>query len=371
MSSEQSEGTVAPVRWPNRFETDTAGFESPPAAFLVRKTVGGSFQVLFNERAFLRVRAHADEPPRGEALGLLAGEFCDDGHEQFVVVEGVVPAPRALALDDTGWQRLEAECRRQFPRLRLVGWYRCRGGSIRLSADEQQLHRSRFGLPFQVGLLYARESGDTAVFCWERRANDETIALSGRRGFYFYRPGPEFYALVPGAADGGGSETAGAERAARSLRPEVATSDGTTWLYLSRPFGRPAAPEAVLATDQAERTSRRQRDLEALRGYLGPRYEVTLEAETESFRVRITLSGEGPFSEQRHLAVTIPAGFPEVAPEVRSGQKVVTAHGWAGFRDKRCGEPMKLLAEYVQRSADWMIASGDPPAGGGDREARQ
>jgi hypothetical protein len=345
------------VRWPARFDSDDGYFEQPPLAYLVRRGRPRAFVTLVNET----VLAALAEPAAGSA-GLLAGAWCDDGTDRFVLVERAVPLVTAPSPAE-----LEEECTRLYPGLRLVGWYCCRPGrGLELSSKEAEWHRSAFPHEGQVGLVCDPATRAAGVYSGD--AAGEPGRSAGPHGFYLYRPGSRFKEVFPygepppGVADAPGSQAV--------ARPDFVTSDGTSWRYrppdrtrhhaAPAPVARPHTPTVPAGEPQEARQRRVQAIVDDLRRHLGPGYEISLGPAPDGLElvVRPAPHVPGVLNEglrSHGLRARIADQDPAREPSLTyAGNRVYPdAAGWdpswwARYLEQSPGEPLKAHAALIR-----------------------
>ncbi len=130
-----------------------------------------TFQFVFRQSVLNRVRVHGDSSPRAEICGVLVGDVYRDEFGPFGLVEHVIEgqdstgsAGQVTFTADT-WQHIQVLMDRQYPDLRIIGWYHTHPGhGIFLSDMDIFLHESFFGLPWQCALVYDPKSGEAGVF---------------------------------------------------------------------------------------------------------------------------------------------------------------------------------------------------------------
>jgi proteasome lid subunit RPN8/RPN11 len=138
------------------------------------------FQFVFRQSALNRVKVHGDSSPRAEICGVLVGEVYRDEYGPFALVEHIIEgqastgsAGQVTFTADT-WQHIQVQMDRQYPDLRIVGWYHTHPGhGIFLSEMDVFLHESFFGLPWQCALVYDPRSGDAGVFTASRKKAEQ------------------------------------------------------------------------------------------------------------------------------------------------------------------------------------------------------
>src|SRR5580704_10813295 len=130
-----------------------------------------AFQAVMRQSALNRIHAHGDSSPRAEVCGVLVGDIYRDETGPFVLVEHVIEGQAAassagqVTFTAETWQHIQVFMDRQYPDLRIVGWYHTHPGhGIFLSEMDVFLHESFFGLPWQAALVYDPRSGDEGIF---------------------------------------------------------------------------------------------------------------------------------------------------------------------------------------------------------------
>jgi proteasome lid subunit RPN8/RPN11 len=130
-----------------------------------------SFQIVFRQSALNQLHAHGDSSPRAEICGVLVGDVYQDTTGAFLLVEHIIEgesstgsAGQVTFTADT-WQHIQLKMDRQYPDLRICGWYHTHPGhGVFLSEMDIFLHESFFGLPWQAALVYDPKSGEEGIF---------------------------------------------------------------------------------------------------------------------------------------------------------------------------------------------------------------
>ena len=130
-----------------------------------------TFQFVFRQSVLKRVRDHGDSSPRAEICGVLVGDVYRDEFGPFALVEHLIEGQDATGSDgqatftsDT-WQHIQGLMDRQYPDLRIIGWYHTHPGQgVFLSDADIFLNETFFGLPWQCALVYDPRSGQAGVF---------------------------------------------------------------------------------------------------------------------------------------------------------------------------------------------------------------
>jgi proteasome lid subunit RPN8/RPN11 len=167
-----------------------------------------SFQIVFRQSALNRLHAHGDSSPRAEICGVLVGDVYQDETGAFLLVEHIIEgesstgsAGQVTFTADT-WQHIQVKMDRQYPDLRICGWYHTHPGhGVFLSEMDIFLHESFFGLPWQAALVYDPKSGEEGIFnASQGQAHrldflieaDEAASASSARVFHspVYNPPP-------------------------------------------------------------------------------------------------------------------------------------------------------------------------------------
>ena len=130
-----------------------------------------SFQVVVRQSALNHIHVHGDSSLRAEVCGVLVGDVYHDDTGPFLLVEHVIEGQSAtgsagqVTFTADTWQHIQVLMDKQFPDLRIVGWYHTHPGhGIFLSEMDVFLHESFFGLPWQAALVYDPRSGEEGIF---------------------------------------------------------------------------------------------------------------------------------------------------------------------------------------------------------------
>jgi proteasome lid subunit RPN8/RPN11 len=157
-------------------QNETTGgidFAHPPRRELIKlnglRSV--SFQVVVRQSALNRVHVHGDASPRAEVCGVLVGDVYHDESGPFLLIEHIIEGQSAtgsagqVTFTADTWQHIQLLMDRQYPDLRIVGWYHTHPGhGVFLSEMDVFLHESFFGLPWQAALVYDPRSGEEGIF---------------------------------------------------------------------------------------------------------------------------------------------------------------------------------------------------------------
>jgi len=140
-----------------------------------------SFQVVFRQSALNRIHLHGDSSLRAEVCGVLVGDVYHDDAGPFMLVEHVIEGQSAagsigqVTFTADTWQHVQVLMDKQYPDLRIVGWYHTHPGhGVFLSEMDVFVHESFFGMPWQVALVYDPRSGEEGIF-GARRGRPERL----------------------------------------------------------------------------------------------------------------------------------------------------------------------------------------------------
>jgi proteasome lid subunit RPN8/RPN11 len=130
-----------------------------------------AFQVVVRQSALNRVYQHGNSSMQAEVCGVLVGDVYRDETGAFVLVEHIIEgasstgsAGQVTFTADT-WQHIQTLMDKQYPDLRIVGWYHTHPGhGVFLSDMDVFLHESFFGLPWQLALVYDPRNIEEGVF---------------------------------------------------------------------------------------------------------------------------------------------------------------------------------------------------------------
>jgi proteasome lid subunit RPN8/RPN11 len=148
-------------------------FSRLPHRELVKLSGGrtAEFQMVFRQSALNRIHAHGDSSPRAEVCGVLVGDVYHDDTGPFMLVEHVIEGQSAagsagqVTFTADTWQHIQVLMDKQYPDLRIVGWYHTHPGhGVFLSEMDVFVHESFFGMPWQAALVYDPRSGEEGIF---------------------------------------------------------------------------------------------------------------------------------------------------------------------------------------------------------------
>jgi proteasome lid subunit RPN8/RPN11 len=130
-----------------------------------------SFQTVLRQSVLNHIHSHGNSAPRVEVCGVLVGDIYRDDTGSYLLVEHIIEgqssnssAGQVTFTADT-WQHIQLLMDRQYPDLRIVGWYHTHPGhGVFLSDMDVFLHESFFGLPWQIALVYDPRSGEEGLF---------------------------------------------------------------------------------------------------------------------------------------------------------------------------------------------------------------
>jgi proteasome lid subunit RPN8/RPN11 len=130
-------------------------------------------QVVFRQGVINDLRQHAHERTDVEICGVLAGNTYRDERGGFVYVEASIRGQHAgsheaqVTFTAKTWNHIHNELDRNYPDLRILGWYHTHPGfGIFLSDMDLFIHENFFGAPEQLALVYDPLSGEEGLFVW-------------------------------------------------------------------------------------------------------------------------------------------------------------------------------------------------------------
>src|SRR5579872_4904375 len=93
-----------------------------------------SFQFIVRQSAMNRIFAHGDSNSRVEVCGVLVGDVYRDDTGAFTLVEHIIEGQAAtgsagqVTFTADTWQHIQVLMDKQYPDLRIVGWYHTHPG---------------------------------------------------------------------------------------------------------------------------------------------------------------------------------------------------------------------------------------------------
>jgi proteasome lid subunit RPN8/RPN11 len=129
-----------------------------------------ALRVAVERRAQADLIAHAKESLEVEVCGVLVGEVCEDGEGVFVHVEAVIRGTAAaeasthVTFTQATWNAIHQTLERDFPKLRIVGWYHTHPGfGVEFSDMDLFVQKNFFPGPTQIALVTDPLSGAVAI----------------------------------------------------------------------------------------------------------------------------------------------------------------------------------------------------------------
>lgn len=161
------------------------------------------FIVLISEEVIRKIEKHARTTPDTEVFGTMIGEFFADEEKELVVIHDILRSTRALTesaritITNDAWSELIDAKIKHYPRLLTVGMYHSHPRwTVFLSAPDKNTHAAMFYRRYHVALVIDPSTDDTGVFVWAGKPECGISAISERKGFYTFRPGPRYRELI-------------------------------------------------------------------------------------------------------------------------------------------------------------------------------
>jgi proteasome lid subunit RPN8/RPN11 len=150
---------------------DVAGTEKPLSRnFPGPRGAQSPLRVAIERSAHAELIAHAKESLNAEICGVLAGSVCVDDEGVFVQVEAAIRGTAAnqgsthVTFTHATWNAIHQTMERDYPRLRIVGWYHSHPGfGVEFSEMDVFIQKNFFGSPTQIALVIDPVSGSVAV----------------------------------------------------------------------------------------------------------------------------------------------------------------------------------------------------------------
>jgi proteasome lid subunit RPN8/RPN11 len=175
-----------------------------------------TLRVAMERSAYAELIAHAKSSLRAEVCGILAGEVCEDDEGLFVSVEAIIQGAAAteasthVTFTQQTWNSIHAALERDYPKLRIVGWYHTHPGfGVEFSDMDLFIQRNFFPEPTHLALVMDPLSGAVAV-CINRPdgiRNVERFWVDGREQSCVALPASGNPAPASQAASGGGVDS--------------------------------------------------------------------------------------------------------------------------------------------------------------------
>src|SRR5688572_24152825 len=207
--------------------------------------------VIFKQSVLNDIRAHGRSAPDIEVCGVVVGNVYRDAMGPFVFVEanirGNFSASKNAQVTFTAatWSHIQDVMDRQYPDLRILGWYHTHPGhGIFLSDMDLFIHKNFFSLPWHLAFVFDPQNQEEGLFAWrtgnmliesfvvQKDAPPPTPKVARRV--------PEFPPNAPTSAAPTHATSAAASHAATSSATP-ATSDAE----FAQDFERGQAPAAV------------------------------------------------------------------------------------------------------------------------------
>ncbi len=129
--------------------------------------------VFVTDQALRDMRAHAAEDTSNERAGILVGSAAASSEGTLVSIEAMIPALHteahrgSVTFTHETWTQINACKDRDYPDLRIVGWYHTHPGfGLFLSDYDKFIHTNFFSLPWQVALVVDPRAEESGVFVW-------------------------------------------------------------------------------------------------------------------------------------------------------------------------------------------------------------
>ena len=134
------------------------------------KNADAALRVAVERRAHAELVAHAKESLEVEVCGVLVGEVCEDSEGVFVHVEAVIRGTAGaessthVTFTQATWNAIHKSLERDYPKLRIVGWYHTHPGfGVEFSDMDLFIQKNFFSGPTQIALVTDPLSGAVAI----------------------------------------------------------------------------------------------------------------------------------------------------------------------------------------------------------------
>lgn len=134
------------------------------------RNADAALRVAIERRAYADLLAHAKESLEAEVCGVLVGQVCEDSEGPFVHVEAAIRGAAAteasthVTFTQATWNSIHATLERDYPKLRIVGWYHTHPGfGVEFSDMDLFIQKNFFSGPTQIALVTDPLSGAVAI----------------------------------------------------------------------------------------------------------------------------------------------------------------------------------------------------------------
>lgn len=213
-------------------------------------------QVVIRQSVLNQIYAHGKATPNVEICGVLVGNVYRDRDGGFVYVEARIKGEHAgselaqVTFTAATWRHVQEELERDFPHLRILGWYHTHPGfGIFLSKMDRFIHDNFFNAPEQLAFVFDPRSNEEGMFVWRKGAPQrETIVIEPDEPRRLEAlPGQQFLP-VAAAASIAAPKGAGIERQIAWLWRSIAVLTlfaaawpfAILWAFRGKPFTPPS-----------------------------------------------------------------------------------------------------------------------------------
>jgi proteasome lid subunit RPN8/RPN11 len=134
------------------------------------RNADAALRVALERSAYAELLAHAKASLEAEVCGVLVGQVCEDEEGPFVHVEAVIRGAAAteasthVTFTQTTWNTIHQTLERDFPKLRIVGWYHTHPGfGVEFSDMDLFIQKNFFSGAAQIALVTDPLSGAVAI----------------------------------------------------------------------------------------------------------------------------------------------------------------------------------------------------------------
>src|SRR3954467_15131564 len=129
--------------------------------------------VIYKQSVLNDIRAHGRSAPDIEVCGVLVGNVYTDNIGPFIFIEasirGNFSAGKNAQVTFTAqtWQHIQDVMDRQYPDMRILGWYHTHPGhGIFLSDMDLFIHKNFFSLPWHLAFVFDPQHLEEGLFAW-------------------------------------------------------------------------------------------------------------------------------------------------------------------------------------------------------------
>ncbi|HYG75186.1 MAG TPA: Mov34/MPN/PAD-1 family protein [Planctomycetota bacterium] len=135
--------------------------------------IASEYRVHIDERAYERMKSHANTTNEVELCGVLIGDVCRDSQGYFLCITAVIEGLHSnnygaqVTFTHQTWDHINSIKDKEYPKQRIVGWYHTHPGfGVFLSGMDMFIQENFFNLPYQVAIVIETKKHEEGCFAW-------------------------------------------------------------------------------------------------------------------------------------------------------------------------------------------------------------